>query len=68
VTIVERILMVSGEVSGCKGVSDAYRQRREAAFLHLLLKVIWRGELPQRFLDGDLPRARGRHHDYVRRI
>jgi hypothetical protein len=60
--------MMAGEPPSRYAVSDAYRQWQEPARMHLLLKIIRRGKLPQCLLYRDLPRTRSRHDDDVRRI
>ena len=60
--------MMAGKLSCRDAMSDAYRQRRQPAFLQLLLKIIGCGEFSQRLLDRDLPRAGRGHHDKVGRI
>jgi len=57
--------MMAGKFTRRYAMSDADRQRQEAARVHLLLKVIWRGKLPQCLLNGDLPCARSGHDHKV---
>src|ERR1700735_5235613 len=65
---VEWIVVMAGKLPCRYAMSDAYRQRQEPARLYLLLKIIRCGELPQRLLDGNLPRTRSRHGNEIGRI
>jgi hypothetical protein len=46
-------------------VRNADGQRHEAVGVNLLLKVVRRGQFPQRLLNGNLPRADSRDRDEV---